>query len=107
MLIPLPLIEYPFRVDEGLDARFYDFEGPHCQPGTPSAEIGTPEYERCFQAAANYCLALFVNRNKQPKHIYHHITTATDTKNVKFVFGSCRDIILRSNLVGSGFLAKT
>lgn len=101
------LPEFPFRVDEGLDARFSDFEGPHCVPGTPSAVIGTPEYEECYEAAAEYCLSLFVNRNKQPKPIYHHITTATDTNNVKVVFASCRDIVLRGNLVGSGFLSAT
>ena len=98
------LPEAPFRIAEGPNARFQDFEGPHCVPGTPSATDGTEEFEKCYEAAATYCLKLFVNRNTQNKEIYTHITCATDTQNVKIVFNACKDIILRINLRGSGFL---
>lgn len=36
--------------------------------------------------------------------IYHHVTCATDTKNVEVVFNACKDIILRGNLKDSGFM---
>uniref|UniRef100_A0A7S2W737 Uncharacterized protein n=1 Tax=Mucochytrium quahogii TaxID=96639 RepID=A0A7S2W737_9STRA len=98
----LPLV--PFRVDDGPNQRFTDFEGPHIIPGTRSATIDTPEYEQCYEAAAQYCLQLFASRKKSPKKkIYSHITTATDTANVSTVFDACRDIILKENLVLGGF----
>ncbi|CAK9038032.1 Guanine nucleotide-binding protein subunit alpha [Durusdinium trenchii] len=98
------LITSPFRVDDGPDTRFTDFEGPHVEQGTDSAVMGTPEYEECYKAAAEYCLKLFVSRKKSAnKKIYHHITTATDTDNVHAVFDACKDIILKDNLVSGGF----
>lgn len=36
--------------------------------------------------------------------IFHHITCATDTGNVSTVFNACREIILRENIKGSGFM---
>ncbi|GBG32325.1 Guanine nucleotide-binding protein subunit alpha [Hondaea fermentalgiana] len=98
------LVTSPFRVDQGPDTRFLDFAGPVVVPGTKSAEIGTPEYEACYEAAAEYCLELFVSRKKNPnKRVYHHITTATDSRNINTVFDACRDIILKSNLLAGGF----
>lgn len=41
---------------------------------------------------------------KQEKVIYHHVTCATDTKNVEVVMNACKDIILRGNLKDSGFM---
>jgi len=52
---------------------------------------------------AAYCRELFLaqNSNKE-KTIYSHITAATDTENVKFVFNSVVSIILEENLKSSG-----
>jgi hypothetical protein len=36
--------------------------------------------------------------------VYHHITCATDTQNVEVVFNATKDIILRKNLMRSGFI---
>lgn len=40
----------------------------------------------------------------QEKIVYHHVTCATDTKNVEVVMNACKDIILRGNLKDSGFM---
>jgi len=37
------------------------------------------------------------------KQIYHHVTTATDTENVRVVFAATKNIILNRNLEGAGF----
>jgi len=37
------------------------------------------------------------------KQIYHHVTTATDTENVRVVFSATKNIILNRNLEGAGF----
>jgi len=98
------LVSSPFRIDDGPDARFTDFDGPHVEPDTDSAILGTDAYELCYEAAADYCLQLFLSRRKtQSKKIYHHITCATDTSNVSTVFDACKDIILKENLVLGGF----
>lgn len=53
----------------------------------------------------SYFLALFLKVNQNPgREIYSHVTCATDTENVNFVFNSCKDVILRSNLQESGFV---
>mmetsp|Transcript_13186 Transcript_13186/g.17183 ORF Transcript_13186/g.17183 Transcript_13186/m.17183 type:complete len:376 (+) Transcript_13186:363-1490(+) len=98
--------EFPFRVTDGMDNRFDDFEGPHCIPGTNSAIPGTKEFEACYEAAVTYCRTLFTARNTQPKEIYYHTTCATDTNNVKVVFYSCKNIILKSSLRGTGLIEK-
>jgi guanine nucleotide-binding protein G(i) subunit alpha len=99
------LLTAPFRSDAPGDERFTDFAGPHVVPGTPSAQYESPEYEQCYEAAADYLLQLFLSRKKasSAKKIYSHITCATDTSNVSTVFDSCRDIILKENLVTGGF----
>ena len=57
-----------------------------------------------FEAGVQYFLDKFMSKNKSPNHhIYHHITCATDTKNVQVVFNACKDIVLRQNIEGSGF----
>mmetsp|Transcript_15464 Transcript_15464/g.23182 ORF Transcript_15464/g.23182 Transcript_15464/m.23182 type:complete len:350 (+) Transcript_15464:38-1087(+) len=39
----------------------------------------------------------------RPKHVYPHITCATDTENIRFVFNAIKDIIVMGNLTHSGF----
>lgn len=51
----------------------------------------------------------FVKKFTERKHntedaIYHHCTCATDTRNVRVVFDSCKEIIMKANLKDSGFL---
>jgi len=99
------LATIPFRVESGDSARYKDFIGPHVVSGSESSKIGTPDYEKCYDAARDYLLQLFLKRNKQVNtEVYHHVTCATDTENVKVVFNACKDIILKSNLRGSGFM---
>lgn len=58
-----------------------------------------------YDAGVKYFLEKFLERNKSAdRQIYHHTTCATDTKNVRIVFDSCKDIILRENLKNSGFM---
>merc|ERR1711991_939122 len=46
----------------------------------------------------------FKSLNRQPnKPIYMHVTCATDTENVRFVFNSVRDVLLNQSLGASGF----
>ena len=42
--------------------------------------------------------------SKRRKNMYAHATCATDTNNVKFVFGSCLSIITSQNLSSAGFM---
>lgn len=53
-----------------------------------------------------YFLKKFIERKKSTNDttIYHHVTCATDTKNVRVVFDSCKEIILKGNMKDSGFL---
>jgi GTPase SAR1 family protein len=96
------ICETPFRAE----GRFEDFKGPHVVMGTQSAVNGTEEHKQCYDAAVTYLKDCFLARNKQQatKEIYTHVTCATDTKNVEVVFNACKDIILKSNLHGSGFM---
>ena len=60
---------------------FPDFEGP----------------EKDAIAAREFILEMFVYSNPD-KVIYSHFTCATDTENIRFVFKSVRDTILKMNL---------
>ena len=59
-----------------------------------------------YNAGVKYFLDMFLAKNKSgsDRQIYHHITCATDTTNVKVVFDACKDIILRENLKNSGYM---
>jgi hypothetical protein len=59
-----------------------------------------------YEAGVDYFVKKFVSRNKVGtyRQIYYHVTCATETSNIKNVFDSCRDIILRENLLTSGFI---
>lgn len=56
-------------------------------------------------AGIAYFLNKFMSKNKggADKQIYHHVTCATDTSNVRIVFDSCKDTVLRQNIQNSGF----
>jgi len=58
-----------------------------------------------YDLGVKYFLGKFIEMNRQPeKEIYHHVTCATDSKNVQVVFNACKDIILKQNIKGSGFM---
>jgi len=70
-------------------------------------KVAFPEYDGGldFEKAANFIQEKFVSLNKNPtqKQIYPHITCATDTQNIKFVFNAVKNIILHKALDASGF----
>lgn len=95
----------PVRVDTGAKKRYDNFQGPFVKIGSAEAELGSPSFEAAYEAARDYFLQLFLRRNQQMnKEIYHHVTCATDTSNIKVVFNAAKDIILKDNLRGSGFM---
>ncbi|XP_061493847.1 guanine nucleotide-binding protein G(t) subunit alpha-3 [Rhineura floridana] len=65
-----------------------------------------PEYNgpNTFEDAGNYIKNQFLDLNlrKEDKEIYSHMTCATDTQNVKFVFDAVTDIIIKENLKDCG-----
>jgi len=58
-----------------------------------------------FERGADFIQTKFVSLNKSPdqKQIYPHITCATDTQNIRFVFNAVKNIILHQALDASGF----
>jgi len=61
--------------------------------------IGGQEYGE----AAAYIQAQFEAKNKSTsKEIYCHMTCATDTNNIQFVFDAVTDVIIANNLRGCG-----
>lgn len=58
-----------------------------------------------YEQGIKYFVDKFLARNTNTdRQIYHHVTCATDTSNVRVVFDACKDIILRENLKNSGFM---
>lgn len=57
-----------------------------------------------FEDAAAYIQMQFenLNRKKDTKEIYTHLTCATDTSNVQFVFDAVTDVIIKNNLKDCG-----
>lgn len=52
---------------------------------------------------SSYFQAQFEAKNKSTtKEIYCHMTCATDTQNVQFVFDAVTDVIIANNLRGCG-----
>lgn len=70
-------------------------------------DMGVPDCEPNYEIATKWLVDVFLGRRDEKnkdKEIYHHITCATDRENVSTVFNACKDIILKGNLKGSGFL---
>jgi hypothetical protein len=90
---------------DGHPGRYVDYAGGVCTCGH-----GYPaDEEECTcgaQAAAKkYLLDMFLVVNGNPeKDIYVHITCATDTENIRVVFNASKEIILKNNVKGSGFM---
>jgi len=67
------------------------------------AEDSSITDDTSFDQCSEYFKKLFLVKNKNPdKSIFTHITCATDTSNVKFVFNAVIAIILEANLKSSG-----
>ncbi|XP_007553239.1 guanine nucleotide-binding protein G(o) subunit alpha-like [Poecilia latipinna] len=50
-----------------------------------------------------YIKSQYEGKNKSPnKEVYSHVTCATDTNNIQFVFDSVTDVIIGTNLRGCG-----
>jgi hypothetical protein len=62
--------------------------------------IGSNSYED----AAGYIKMKFenLNKRKEQKEIYTHLTCATDTNNIQFVFDAVTDVIIKNNLKDCG-----
>jgi len=53
--------------------------------------------------AVKYFKGKFMAMNRRPaKQVYVHITCATDTQNVQFVFAAVRDIVIRRAFESAG-----
>ncbi|XP_075469718.1 guanine nucleotide-binding protein G(t) subunit alpha-2 isoform X2 [Ascaphus truei] len=65
-----------------------------------------PDYDgsNSYEDAGNYIKLQFLDLNmrKETKEIYGHMTCATDTKNVKFVFDAVTDIVIKETLKDCG-----
>jgi len=59
-----------------------------------------------FDAAAEYITQRFVELNRSPdkKSIYPHLTCATDTENIRFVWAAVNDIVTRTALRKAGLM---
>lgn len=57
-----------------------------------------------FEEASSYIRVKFENLNKRKdqKEIYTHLTCATDTNNIQFVFDAVTDVIIKNNLKDCG-----
>ena len=62
--------------------------------------------DRNYDQGVKYFVKKFMDINTKggERQVYHHVTCATDTSNVRIVFDACKDIILRENLKNSGFM---
>jgi len=63
-----------------------------------------------IDAGIEFFLKQFLDQVDAEKHagtdkeIYHHVTCATDSDNVRTIFNACKEIILKNNLSGAGFM---
>jgi hypothetical protein len=79
---------------------------------TPGDHRGTSPYlpllfsptgPSAFTEAVAYIQAQYESKNKSAhKEIYTHVTCATDTNNIEFVFDAVTDVIIAKNLRGCG-----
>ncbi|XP_058809965.1 guanine nucleotide-binding protein G(i) subunit alpha-like [Phymastichus coffea] len=68
-----------------------------------------PEYSgpNTFDECAAYIQIKFedLNQRKEQKQIYSHLTCATDTSNIQFVFDAVTDVIIQNNLSSCGLIS--
>jgi hypothetical protein len=73
---------------ESMPARFLDYTGG-CNA----------------KAAQKYIVERFLELRRRDRPIFSHVTCATDTDNVRVVFGACKETILQENMRNSGFMS--
>lgn len=57
-----------------------------------------------YEEGAEYFLRKFIGANNDStRTIYHHITCATDTNNIQFVWSACAHIIIKQQIQDLGF----
>ncbi len=60
-----------------------------------------------FDAGVDYLTNAFLARNEYPtKHIYPHVTCATNTDNIFYTFTAVKDIIIKKRLAECGLLVQ-
>uniref|UniRef100_A0AAQ4QPA8 Guanine nucleotide-binding protein G(o) subunit alpha n=1 Tax=Gasterosteus aculeatus aculeatus TaxID=481459 RepID=A0AAQ4QPA8_GASAC len=70
-----------------------------------SLSICFPEYTGpdTYLEGKEYIKCQYESKNKSPsKEVYAHVTCATDTNNIQFVFDAVTDVIIANNLRGCG-----
>jgi len=83
-----------------------DFNGPKWS----ESDMDDEAFSQCNDAGIEYFLQKFLDpppakQNGRPtRHVFPHVTTATNKANVEAVFNACREFILRSSMEESGFL---
>lgn len=74
-----------------------------CGLTSPVALLVFPTGPSTFTEAVAYIQAQYESKNKSAhKEIYTHVTCATDTNNIQFVFDAVTDVIIAKNLRGCG-----
>lgn len=82
-----------------------------CESGLGSSFVACPVCDQLavisgaqeYGEAAAYIQAQFEAKNKSTtKEIYCHMTCATDTHNIQFVFDAVTDVIIANNLRNCG-----
>jgi GTPase SAR1 family protein len=63
-----------------------------------------PNYKggKNYEPAINYIQDQFIQEAKEPGRVYVHVTVATDTENISFVFNAVKDLLLNQMLAISG-----
>ncbi|VDK30608.1 unnamed protein product [Gongylonema pulchrum] len=75
----------------------------HILPYTGRSSSGSIFRRQDYHEASAYIQAQFEAKNKSAnKEIYCHMTCATDTTNIQFVFDAVTDVIIANNLRGCG-----
>lgn len=71
-----------------------------------SLKLCFEDYEgaNTYEETSRFIQKKFSELNKTSKAIYSHFTCATDTDNVKFVFDSITDVIIKNNLANCGLM---
>lgn len=79
--------------------------GPYGSLASPVPFLSSPlpAGPSAFTEAVAYIQAQYESKNKSAhKEVYTHITCATDTNNIQFVFDAVTDVIIAKNLRGCG-----
>ena len=77
----------------------------HCVINSPTSSLASSGMNT-YQDGVNFLRDKFVRLNRNPgrKTVYTHVTCATDTNNIQFVFESVTDIIISEHLRDTGLL---